>query len=87
MSDSTAIGGPTLTVPLDGPPVLRTPKLAHECTVAGIRAIALPPGPVKVAMTFERHALNVIPTPATLDVMRFVGSDHTRRTADRDSVC
>ena len=83
MSDAA----PRLDVPLDGPPVPRTPRLAHECAVAGLRMIALPPGPVELAMEFDWHVLNVVPTPMRPAVMRVGGTDFATRQVEAESVC
>lgn len=61
-------------VPLDGLPAPRTPPLPHECTVAGLRVGALPPGPVELALTPERQTLNVSGV-MRLDVLRVGGED------------
>ena len=87
MIEKPAAGGPALAVPADGPPVGRTPRLAHECAVAGIRVLALPPGPVELAMEFEWHALNVVPITMAPELMRVGGTSHAGQAVEPDGLC
>lgn len=77
---------PSVAVPLDGPPESRTPKLAHECTVAGVRAIALPPGPVELHFMSGCHMLNTVPAAMRSEVLRVNGENFAACTAPADSI-
>ena len=77
----------SVAVPLDGPAVPRTPKLVHECTVAGLRAIALPPGRIELAVTAEWHMLNVVTTPLTSYQLKVGGEKVADQGIAASSVC
>lgn len=49
----------SLDVPLDGPPAPSVPTLEHECTLSGVRLMALPPGQVEIGYVAKAHMLDV----------------------------
>ena len=67
-------------------PVTRTPVSEHECTLAGIRAIALPPGDVELNVVTERITLNVIPQPIPHEITRVGGTDYSNQPVVAESL-
>ena len=75
-------GAATLHVPLNGPPVTVTPTLTHECSVAGIRTMALPPGRVELNMVSDLTLINLA-SPFVSNVVRVGGTDYSEHPTER----
>ena len=72
-----------LHVPSDGLPVKKTPMLEHECSVAGIRVMALPPGEVELNAVPDVVTLNVVRDPCVASFVRIGGTDYTNSSAEQ----
>ena len=73
-------------VPIDGPPVGRLPVLEHECTIAGLRVVAQPPGRMELACEAECLALNFVPGAMYGEVVRVGGTDYAASPMPEDSL-
>ena len=76
-----------IDVPIDGPPVPRTPVLSHECVVSGFRAIVLPPGDVELALKGTWHTANIMGQASRRDLLKVEGQDLTHLPGISNSLC
>ncbi|MCG8440735.1 MAG: hypothetical protein MI723_02895, partial [Caulobacterales bacterium] len=75
-----------IDVPVGGPPEPRTPVLEHECSVSGVRLIALPPGDVEVRFMLQSHMIDINFDPNELELA--VNSDRFKRACGRpEDIC